>query len=154
MKLALIAAIGRNRVIGKNGGLPWHISADLKRFKRLTTGHPIVMGRKTFESIGKPLANRRNVVVSSRPIKEVETHNSLDDALSALSKEDLVFIIGGGSLYAQALQRADLLFLTFVDYEGEGDVVFPPYEELLDTEFKQVVREDHDGFAFVDYVRK
>ena len=157
MKLAMIAAIGKNRVIGKGGKLPWHISEDLKRFKKLTTGHAVLMGRKTYESIGSAtggLPNRRNVVLSSHPIQGVETYRSLANALHALEKEEKTFVIGGGELFSQLLDHADELYLTFVDQETDGDAFFPPFEHLLETRFKAMHREEHNGFTFVDYVRK
>jgi dihydrofolate reductase len=153
VKVAIIAAIARNRTIGNEGKLPWHISDDLKRFKRLTTGHTVLMGRKTFESLGKPLANRRNVVISSRPVPDSETYPSLTAALDALSGQEKIFVIGGGSIYAQMLDRADELYLTLIDRDVEGDTFFPPYEHLLDTCFKLQHREYHEGFSFVDYTR-
>jgi dihydrofolate reductase len=153
MKLAIIAAIGKNRVIGKNGKLPWHISADLKRFKRLTTGHTVLMGRRTFESLGRPLPGRRNVVLSSRPASGAETFTSIPGALEALATEDTVYIIGGAQLYAAFLDRADELNLTLVDREVDGDAYFPEYEHLIGTRFRIVRREDHDGFSFIDFVR-
>lgn len=154
MKLALIVAVARNRVIGKEGKLPWHISGDLKRFKRLTTGHTVLMGRRTFESIGRPLPNRRNVVVSSSPQQGVETYTTVPEALEALKDEERVFVIGGGQLYACLLDSADELYLTLVDKDVEGDTFFPPYEHLLETRFREAAREEHEGYAFVDYARK
>jgi len=153
VKLALIVAIGKNRVIGTQGRLPWHISEDLKRFKRLTTGHAILMGRKTYESIGRPLPQRRFIVLSSKPIPGVETFGSIDTALAALADQERVFVIGGGTIYATLLQLADELYLTIVDREVDGDTFFPPYEDLLATRFRLVHREYHEGFAFMDYVR-
>jgi dihydrofolate reductase len=153
VKLALIAALSRTRVIGKEGKLPWHISEDLKRFKRLTSGHAVLMGRKTFESLGAPLPNRRNVVLSSRPIPGVETYTSLREALNALKSEGRVFAIGGGQMYTQLLERADELYLTIVDRDVDGDTMFPPYEHLINTRFKETRREEHDGYTFVDYVK-
>ncbi|MBI3585830.1 MAG: dihydrofolate reductase [Ignavibacteriales bacterium] len=153
MKLIIIAAISRNRVIGKDGKLPWHISEDLKRFKQLTTGHTIFMGRKTYESLGKPLPNRRNIVLSSKEISGVETYHSLADALTALEREEKIFVIGGGELFAQLLDQADALHLTLVDQEVEGDTFFPPYEHLIGTVYKLTNKEVRDGFTFVDYER-
>jgi dihydrofolate reductase len=153
MKVAIIAAVARNRTIGMNGALPWHISDDLKRFKRLTTGHAVLMGRKTFESIGKPLPNRRNVVLSSRPIPGVETYARIDEALQALEEETKVFVIGGGAVYAMVLDRADELFLTRIPYDVEGDTFFPQYEHLLGTSFTLLHREDHGEFIFEEYIR-
>ena len=153
MKLAIIAAVGRNRAIGSRGKLPWHISEDLKRFKRLTTGNAVLMGRKTWESIGRPLPGRRNVVLSASPVEGVETYASADDALRALASSERVFVIGGGTVYAEFLGRADELYLTLVDREVDADTYFPPYEHLLGTVFREVAREPHGEFEFVDYVR-
>lgn len=153
MKLAVIAAIARNRAIGKDNKLPWHISEDLQRFKRLTTGHTVLMGRKTYASIGKPLPGRRNVVVSRSPLKGVETYPSLNAALLALADQELVFVIGGGDVYAQVLERADELFLTIVDREVEADTFFPPFEHLVGTLFQRVHRESRDGYSFEEYRR-
>ncbi len=153
MKLAIIVAIGSNRVIGINGALPWHIADDLRRFKRLTTGHAVLMGRKTYESIGKPLVNRRNVVITTKQIPGVETYASVDAALTALANQEKVFVIGGGQIYGQLLEKADQLYLTFVDREIEGDTLFPPYERLLETKFRLTYKEEHDGFVFADYER-
>lgn len=153
MKLAIIAAIARNRAIGKDNTLPWHISEDLQRFKRLTTGHTVLMGRKTYDSIGKPLSGRRNVVVSRSPLKRVETYTSLDAALGALADQERVFVIGGGEVYAQVLERADELFLTIVDREVDADTFFPPFEHLLGKVFQLVNRELRDGYSFEEYTR-
>lgn len=153
MKLALIVAVARNRVIGKGGKLPWHISEDLKRFKRLTTGHTVLMGRKTFESIGRPLPNRRNVVISSTPQPGVETYRSVTEALEALKDEEKIFVMGGGQLYACLLDSADELYLTLVDKDVEGDTFFPPYEHMLGTRFREAAREEREGYTFVDYTR-
>ena len=153
MNLILIAAVNNKRVIGVHGRMPWHLSEDMKRFKRLTTGHAVLMGRKTFESLGTPLRNRRNVVLSSRPIPDVETYASLDDALGALRGEEKVFVIGGGQLYTQTLALADALLLTRVDNDLDGDTLFPPYEELLSRQFTLTAEEVHDGYVFADYQR-
>jgi dihydrofolate reductase len=153
MKLILIAALNAKRVIGIDGKLPWHISDDLKRFKKLTTGHTVLMGRKTFESMGKPLPNRRNVVLSSRPVPGVETYHSLDAALAALKDEEKVFVIGGGHLYAQTLECADELLLTFVDNPISGDTYFPPFETFLLDHFTLINQEQGDGFIYKDYQR-
>ena len=153
MKLALIAALARNRVIGRGGALPWHLPEDLKRFKRLTTGSTLLMGRKTYGSIGKPLPNRRNVVVTSRPIPGIECYPTLDSALDALKDSDRIFVIGGGTLYAQLLDRADELYLTLLDRDVEGDTLFPPYAHLIGPRFHEVAREVHEGFTFLDFAR-
>lgn len=154
MKLIIIAAVNKKRVIGLNGAMPWHLSEDLKRFKRLTTGHTVLMGRKTYESIGRPLVNRRNVILTAGTIPGVETYASLDAALEALQAEEKVFVIGGGTLYAQTLPMADELCLTHVDNETEGDVFFPPYEDLVNDSFTLLSEEKHEGFVFRDYIKK
>lgn len=153
MKLAIIAAFSKNRVIGKEGRIPWHIAEDLKRVKRLTTGHTILMGRKTYESLGKPLPNRRNVVLTSRSLTGVETYTTIPEALEALKDQERVFVFGGGEIFAQLLEKADEWYLTLVDQVVEGDTFFPPYEHLIGSKFLLVRKEAHEGFTFLDYVR-
>lgn len=153
MTVALIAALARNRVIGREGAIPWHLSEDLKRFKRLTTGSTVLMGRKTYASIGKPLPNRRNVVLTSRPIHGIECFSSLDAAFEALRDSGRIFVIGGGTLYAQLLDRADELYLTLLDRDAEGETLFPPYAHLIGSRFREVAREVHEGYTFLDLVR-
>jgi len=151
--LAIIAALARNRAIGKDGKLPWHISADLRRFKKLTMGHTVLMGRKTWQSLGKPLSGRRNVVISRMPVPGVEAYRSIEEALAALRGEDRIFVIGGGEVYAQCLERADELYLTIVDREVDADTFFPSYEHLIGSRFSCAGIESHDGFRFEDYRR-
>lgn len=134
--------------------MPWHISDDLRRFKRLTKGHTVLMGRKTWESLGKPLVDRRNVVVTRGTLPGVETYASLDAALEALRTDELVFVIGGGEIYRQVLSKAEKLYLTIVEQEPEADTFFPAYEHLLNTAYTLVNSEQHEGFRFEDYVRK
>jgi dihydrofolate reductase len=153
VKIAIIAAIARNRVIGKEGALPWHISEDLKRFKRLTFGHPVLMGRRTWESLGRPLPGRRNVVVTSGSLPSVEHYASIEAALEALNDQEIVFVIGGATMYDHLLDRADLLYLTLLSSDVDGDTVFPPFQHLLGSTFVEIAREEYDGFAFVDYRR-
>jgi dihydrofolate reductase len=153
VRLALIAAIARNRGIGKDGALPWHLPEDLKRFKTLTMGHTILMGRRTHESIGRALPGRRNVVLTRTPIPGIETYPTIEEALEALAGEERVFVIGGGTLYAALLSRADELYLTLVDREVDADTFFPPYAELLETHFREVFRQEHAGYTYVDFVR-
>ena len=153
MKIAIIAAIAKNRVIGKGGKIPWHLSEDLKRFKKLTTGHTILMGRKTFQSLGRKLPNRRNVVLTSKPIPGVETYSSIDEALQALADQERIFVIGGGQVYAEMLNRADELYLTMVNQEVKGDTFFPLYEELVRTRFKLTNKEEQNGFTYMDFQR-
>jgi dihydrofolate reductase len=151
--IAIIAAHDRKRGIGKDGKLPWHISEDLRRFKKLTMGHAVVMGRKTWQSLGKPLTGRRNVVLSTGPLNGVEVYRSIDDLLEALKDEERIFVIGGGEVYRQFLGRADELYLTIVDRETDADTFFPPYEQLIGSTYSCVGTESHDGFSFADYRR-
>jgi dihydrofolate reductase len=154
MKLIIIAAIARNRVIGKNGKLPWHIPEDLARFKQLTTNHTVIMGRKTFDSLDNPLRNRINIVITSRVINGVKSYPSLDFALQALKNEKEVFVIGGGRVFADALRLADELRLTLIDRDVDGDTYFPSYQEFLHTHFQLINEERYAGFSFLDYVKK
>ena len=153
MELIIVAALNRKRVIGKKGKIPWRIPEDMKRFKELTTGHAVLMGRKTYESIGKTLPARRNVVVTSQNIPDVEHYRSIREALIALAGEEKVFVIGGGEIYKQTIGRADRLVLTIVDNEEDGDTYFPNYFELIGKEFIQVNAEPRKGFSFIQYER-
>ncbi|WP_376694963.1 dihydrofolate reductase [Wenzhouxiangella sp. EGI_FJ10305] len=125
----MIAAMARNRVIGDEGDMPWHLPADLKHFKAVTMGCPIVMGRRTFESIGRPLPGRANIVISrSRPDvpQGIVLAGSLEEALK-LADSERVMVIGGGQIYREALPRADRLELTLIDAVVTGDTVFPEW---------------------------
>lgn len=154
MKLIIIAALSRNRIIGKDGEIPWRIPEDLARFKRLTSGHTVLMGRKTFDSLERPLPNRLNIVVTSKTINGIRTYPSLDFALQALKNEQQVFVIGGGQLYTQTLKLADELYLTLIDRDVEGDTFFPPYEDFVKKNFHLATQELHTGFTFLHYVKK
>ncbi len=125
--ISIIVAVAENGVIGDRNTLLWHISEDLRRFKRLTTGHPVVMGRKTCESLGRPLPNRRNVVITRSEIQIAgcEVVHSLDEALALFPADEEVFVIGGAQIYAEALPIADRLYLTRVGQAYEGDTRFP-----------------------------
>ncbi|MCX6144252.1 MAG: dihydrofolate reductase [Ignavibacteriales bacterium] len=153
MKLIIIASLTKDRVIGKNRAVPWDIPEDMQRFKRLTTGHPVLMGRGTYETLSAPLTNRRNVVLSSHPIDGVETYPTIEKALDALRNEGDVYLIGGGRIFAPLLTSASELRLTIVERSVEGDTYFPPYEHLVGSMFQLVSREQHEGFLFEDYVR-
>ncbi|WP_328991047.1 dihydrofolate reductase [Kribbella sp. NBC_01245] len=148
MTIILIAAVGSNGVIGRDNDLPFRIREDLQRFKRLTLGHTLVMGRKTYDSIGRPLPGRRTVVVTRQSdwsTPGVEVAHSLDDALKLADGNDL-YVAGGGEIYLQALPHADRLELTEVDQAPEGDVTFPVFDR---TAWTETAREAHDGYAFV-----
>ncbi len=153
MSITLIAIIGKNKVLGKDNKLIFKIPGDLPRFKQITTGHPIVMGRKTFESFGsRALPNRTNIVISrtTDPLSGVLIVRSLEEALDTAkdyAEGEEVFVIGGGQIYKEAISFADRLNLTIVDKEEDGDTFFPDY-----SEFKKIIsKEDHetpDGLKF------
>lgn len=157
--LALIVAVGRGGLIGDSKGhfgLPWHLPEDLRRFRALTTGHAVIMGRRTHELIGRPLPKRRNLVLSRRPELELlgcEVVGSLDDALTRVTDDPMPFVIGGAQLYASALPKVTHVFLTEVDREAEGDTFFPPLDP---ADFVEVTREpaETEGVTFVDLVRR
>ncbi len=155
MILALIAAHDDNLVIGKDGDLPWHIPEDLRYFMHKTKGHPLVMGRKTWESIGAvPLKGRENIVISRTGQWENATvFKSLHDALEYLHDRDLVYIGGGSGIYEETLPIADQLVLTHVHGTHAGDTFFPEYRDEIGSVWKETFREDHDGFSFVTYAR-
>ena len=156
--ISLIAAMANNRVIGKNNQMPWHLPADLRHFKAITLGKPIIMGRKTYESIGRPLPGRKNIVISrdtNYTLENCETVCSLEEAMGLVNDVEEIMIIGGGYLYSQTLPQADRLYLTFIDLDVEGDTRFPSYEHLKLTELK---REKHlkdeknqYDYQFVDF---
>ncbi len=152
--VVLVAAVARNGVIGAGGGMPWHLPADLKRFKRLTMGHPMVMGRKTFESMGL-LPGRRSIVITRDPhwhAPGAEVADSLDTAIAAAADTDeLVMVVGGGDVYAQAMDRADRLEITHLDREVPGDTLFPPIDP---GRWLVAERQEADGYAWVTYVRR
>ncbi|WP_294598123.1 dihydrofolate reductase [uncultured Rikenella sp.] len=165
MILSLIAAVAENGVIGCDGRMPWHLREDLARFKRITTGHPVVMGRKTFESLGsRPLPNRPNVVVTRRAAdcrvpEGVTVVASPEEAVRRYADTDEeLFIIGGGEIYRQTIPAADKLYLTRIFASPQGDTYFP---EVRPEEWRPVWREAHPaseegtvpGFEFVDYIR-
>ncbi len=158
-KISLIAAIASgNRALGKDNKLIYHIHEDLQRFKKLTSGHPVIMGRKTFESIlkqlGKPLPNRINVVITRDPKyaapEGVEIFTSVDDALRLHYNEE-VMVIGGGEIFRQTIDRATTLHITEVDQTIEGDVYFPRIDPTI---WKETERENHKGYSFVMYKHK
>ncbi|HIC44034.1 MAG TPA: type 3 dihydrofolate reductase [Sulfurimonas sp.] len=157
--ISLIAAMAKNRVIGKDNAMPWHLPADLGHFKRVTLGKPIIMGRKTYESIGRPLPGRQNIVISSKlsyTLEGCDTVTSLEEALALVKGLDEVMIIGGGFLYKQALPQANKLYLTFIDLGIEGDTYFPDYEALAIKEVKREVHLKDEknpyNYEFVDFI--
>jgi len=128
MRISIIAAMTHNRVIGKGDTMPWHLPAELRHFKQTTMGKPIIMGRKTFDSIGRALPGRRNIILTHDPKFESDGTvivHSIEEALTAAGRADEVMIIGGGHLYRQMINRADRLYLTMIDVILEGDTFFP-----------------------------
>ena len=141
--LNIIAAVAENGVIGDNNSLLWHISEDLRNFKRITSGHPVIMGRKTFESLGRPLPNRTNVVIThgNMLFDGCTTVHSLDEAVAMFTADEEVFVIGGAQIYAQALPVADRFYLTRVGRAYEGDTIFPEWDE---SQWRLVAQEHFD----------
>jgi dihydrofolate reductase len=162
LKISLVAAVARGGVIGREGTIPWRISEDARRFREMTIGHPVVMGRRTWESLPdrfRPLPGRRNVVVTRNPEWRedgAERAGSLEDALGLLADAERVSVIGGAQLYADALPLADELLLTEIDLAVEGDTFFPEWDRAAFEEVarEQQVSEDGIPFAFVTFARK
>jgi dihydrofolate reductase len=157
--LSLIVAVSRNHVIGANNALPWHLPEDLKRFRALTTGHHIIMGRKTYESINRLLPERTTVIVTrdiNYKVPGALIANSLEQAISLCEADEKIFLIGGAELYGVGLPIADRLYITEIDADFVGDVFFP----AIDTEeWNEVSRESGVSandlkFSYVTYVRK
>ncbi|MFI3321726.1 MAG: dihydrofolate reductase [Rikenellaceae bacterium] len=161
MTTSIIVAIAKNRVIGKDNSLIWHISEDLRYFKRITTAHTIIMGRKSYESIGRPLPNRRNIVVSRNSDYSAagcECVTSIESAIELCKDEQEIFIIGGGEIYKSTLPLADKLYITEVKHDYEGDTFFP---EIDFSQWKEISRESYERgekyeypFDFVVYERE
>ena len=161
-KVSIIAAVARNNAIGKANKLPWHLPADLKHFKSLTTGHAILMGKRTFESLPNgPLPNRKNIVLSSVMSEGVNESyfeaNSIEDALELCENEEQVFIIGGCAVYKQSFDFADDMYITWIDEEFEADAFVP---EVDFSKWKEISREEHAAddknpynYAFVHYAK-
>ena len=158
--ISLIVAVAENGVIGDRNALLWHISEDLRHFKAVTTGHPVVMGRKTWESLGRPLPNRTNVVITRQNIEipGCTVVHSLEEAVALFPGDDEVFVIGGAQIYAQALPLADRFYLTRVEADYEGDTLFPAWNPADWTPVREERRERGEKFehpfVFLDYVRR
>lgn len=158
MSLSVIAAVARNGVIGLENTLPWHLSEDLKRFKSLTMGHHIIMGRKTYESLGRLLPGRTTVIVTRNPayqIPDALMASSLREAVALCKGDDEPFMIGGAQLYQDAITLADKLYITQIEQDYAGDAYFPPFDL---TQWKETARQSGTSatglpYAFVDYVR-
>lgn len=166
--LALVVAVAENGVIGKENGLPWHISSDLKRFRARTMGKPLLMGRKTFESIGRPLPGRETILISRDPFftppsgvhhaQTIGAALALAAARAEAMKAEEIIIAGGSEIFAALLDRIDRMYVTFIATAPEGDVFFPPVDW---SNWQEIHREDHlpqkgddAAFSFVDFVRR
>ena len=144
MRIAMIAAMANNRVIGKDNQMPWHLPADLKHFKKVTLGKPVIMGRKTYQSIGKALPGRRNIVISRQSdalTVDADWVQSIEQALALVQHEAEVMIIGGAEIYRQVLPLADTLYITDIDLNVEGDAFFPDYSKAAN--WLEVASESH-----------
>jgi dihydrofolate reductase len=142
MTVSIVVAIAENYAIGKNNQLLWHMPADLKHFKNITSGHTVIMGRKTYDSVGKPLPNRRNIIVTRQDIKieGCEVVKSIEDALALCASEDEVFIVGGAEIYKLAMSKTDRIYLTIIHHSFDADTLFPEIDYM---EWKETAREDH-----------
>lgn len=159
MRIAMIAAMANNRVIGKNNKMPWHLPEDLRHFKAMTLGKPVVMGRKTFESIGRPLPRRHNIVISRQVdlvIEGVTCVTSFEAAKQAAGDCEELVVIGGGQLYAEVLPQADILYLTQIDLEVAGDTYFPEWNEddWQETESLSSINADGLEYRFINLTKK
>ena len=163
MKLSMIAALSTNNVIGRNNEVPWRLSTDLKRFKALTMGHHLIMGRKTYESVGRPLPGRINVVITRQPDyapEDIVVVHSLEEAVRVAAKagDREAFIAGGAEIYAQSMHRADRMYLTRVHADVEGDTWFPDFDDvsewrLTDSEHFDADEKNEFPFSFLTYDR-
>lgn len=158
-KISIIAAIAKkNRAIGKDNKLLWHISNDFKHFKKITSGHPVIMGYKTYLSIGKALPNRLNIVLSKNDVDiiGVTVCKSIPDAIAIAGKQnnDEIFFIGGGSVYEQAIKFADKLYLTLISGDFDGDVFFPDYSEFNNIIYRKDEESDGYKYSFVELEKK
>jgi len=160
MIVSIVVAISENHAIGKDNKLLWYLPNDLKHFKNITIGHTIIMGRKTYESVGKPLPNRRNIIITRQnmTIEGCEVVNSIEAALALCSNEAEVFIVGGAEIYKQSLSKTDRIYITIVHQHFEGDSYFPEIEGNI---WKETEREDHEPdeknllpYSFITFERQ
>ncbi len=150
--IAIIAAMDENRAIGLHGDMPWRLSADMKRFKKITMGYPVIMGRKTFQSLpGGPLPGRTNIVITQDPAFDPEGATVVNDpetALAACRKSTVVFIIGGGTIYRHFIDQADILYLTIIHHTYHADTWFPAYDPAQFNEIEHTVTAEDEKFPF------
>ena len=159
--LELVVAVDEQGGIGKNNQLLWHLPADLKHFKEITTGHPIIMGRKTYDSIGRALPNRRNMVISRQTdlqIEGVEVANSLNNAIALVANENKAFIIGGAEIFNQAMPFISIIYLTIVHHSFEADTFFespsPSAWEAIETETHLADEKNPYSYTFITYKKR
>ena len=156
--ISAVAAIGKNRELGKNGKLIWNIAEDMKHFKEITSGHAVIMGRKTYESIGRPLSNRTNIIITRNSDFTAQgciVVQSIDEAISEAKKYDTqeVFIIGGGEIYKQAINLTNKLYLTIVNESAQADTFFPEYSDFSLFEKKEICTKSKHHISFCIYQR-
>ena len=159
MKIIIISAIAQNKVIGRsNGEMPWHVKEEFQHFKKTTLGSPIIMGRKTFETLGKPLKERENIIVTRNMdfhvnFEEVKIFHSIKESIKygELKNYEKAFIIGGGQIYQQALSLADEMILSYMKFEAEGDIFFPEFKK---DNWEKKSTEDREQFEIVTYIKK
>ncbi len=159
MKIIIISAIAQNGVIGRsNGEMPWHVKEEFQHFKQTTIGFPILMGRKTFETLGKPLKGRENILITrdenySSDFEEVKIVHSLSEGIEycKITSPEKIFIIGGGKVYKQAIEIADQLIISNMKFDAEGEINFP---EISENDWEEEYREDREKFEIVKYKRK
>jgi dihydrofolate reductase len=159
LKKIVISAVAKNGVIGRsNGEMPWHVKEEFQHFKNTTLGFPILMGRKSFDTLGKPLKGRLNVVITNNPdykvpFEEVKIFHTLQNAVDYFEslKQDKIFIIGGGQIYKQAISFADEMIISIMDFEAQGDVLFPEFDK---SEWNILKKDKREQFEVIYYVRK
>lgn len=159
MKKIIISAVAKNGVIGRsNGEMPWHVKEEFQHFKNTTLGFPVLMGRKSFDTLGKPLKGRLNVVITKNPdykvpFEEVKIFHSLQKAVDYFDslKQDKIFIIGGGQIYKQAISFADEMIISIMDFEAEGNILFPQFDK---SKWNIVKKDRREQFEIIYYVRK
>lgn len=154
MKVSMIAAMANDRIIGLDNKMPWHLPADLQFFKRVTLGKPVIMGRKTYQSIGRPLPGRKNIVLTrdtSLTIEGVECVQTLEQAVEIVGNVEELMIIGGATIYQQFLAQADRLYLTYIDLETKGDTQFPDYKaigEWCEMEHEAHLKDEKNAYNY------
>jgi dihydrofolate reductase len=159
LKIIIISAVAQNGVIGRsNGEMPWHDKEEFQHFKNTTLGHPIIMGRITFETLGKPLKNRLNVIITSQPdysvpFDDVRIFRSLTDAIESVAKlnPEKIFIIGGGDVYRQSISFVDEMIISIMHFDADGDIFFPEIDPKI---WKELSIEKREQFDIITYVRK